>query len=85
MKEEEKEMEAAKEDAPKEIEAEAVAENAPIAEEVAEDTATQMLTNKKSLMGRRKRKTKSRFSYVNAKKKAEEDLVTMSKQTSSIY
>jgi hypothetical protein len=46
--EKEEKMEAAKEDA-KEIEAEAVAENAPIAEEVAEDT--EMLTNyKKSLM-----------------------------------
>jgi cupin superfamily acireductone dioxygenase involved in methionine salvage len=84
-KEEEKEMEAAKEDAPKEIEAEAVAENAPIAEEVAEDTAApdaNELQEKFDALVEENGKLKSDLATIMAEKvKAEEDLVTMSKQT----
>jgi hypothetical protein len=83
--EEEKEMEAAKEDAPKEIEAEAVAENAPIAEEVAEDTAApdaNELQEKFEALVEENGKLKADLATLMAEKvKAEEDLVTMSKQT----
>lgn len=84
-KEEDKKEDAPIEDAPKEVEAEAVAENDPIAEEVAEDTATpeaNELQAKYDALIEENGKLKADLATMLAEKvKAEEDLVQMSKQT----
>jgi len=84
-KEEDKKEDAPIEDAPKEITAEAVAENEPIAEEVAEVAATpdaEDLQLKFDALIEENGKLKADLASLLADKvKAEEDLVTMSKQT----
>jgi hypothetical protein len=73
-----------KEEAPKEVEAEAVAENEPIAEEVAEVAATpdaSELQAKVEALIEENGKLKADLASIMAEKvKAEEDLVQMSKQ-----
>ena len=84
-KEEDKKEDAPVEDAPEEITAEAVAENEPIAEEVAEVTATPDATelqSKYDSLVEENGKLKADLASLLAEKvKADEDLVTMSKQT----
>ena len=84
-KEEDKKEDAPVEDAPEEITAEAVAENEPIAEEVAEVTAApdaNELQSKYDALIEDYGKLKADMVTMLAEKvKAEEDLVTMSKQT----
>ena len=83
--EEEKKEDAPIEDAEEEVKAEAVAENVPIADEVAEDTATPEandLQAENDALKKQIDELKAQLVTIEADKvKAEEDLVTMSKQT----
>ena len=83
--EEEKKEDAPIEDAEEEVKAEAVAENVPIADEVAEDTATPEANDLQAENDALKKQIddlKAQLVSIEADKvKAEEDLVTMSKQT----
>ena len=83
--EEEKKEDAPIEDAEEEVKVEAVAENVPIADEVAEDTATPEandLQAENDALKKQIDELKAQLVTIEADKvKAEEDLVTMSKQT----
>ena len=83
--EEEKKEDAPIEDAEEEVKVEAVAENVPIADEVAEDTATpeaNELQAENDALKKQIDELKAQLVTIEADKvKAEEDLVTMSKQT----
>lgn len=82
-----KKEDAPTEDAPEEITAEAVAENVPTADEVAEDTATPEadLQAENDALKKQIDDLKAQLVNIEADKvKAEEDLVTMQKQTPAV-